>query len=608
MIIGYISTHKYQDIELSLRQANPTGKSFEFSIGDRLGFFFQAIPNKFNKLAYRDESSLVLCDGVPVRQSGATGYELIETLDRRDIDRGIDEFLNTIVSNVSMICLRIHENDAELSLSSDRASAGKMYYRYLEDGIAFSSDFTQLFRFGGFNLNDKGMYAIIRYGACPAPLTISRDIHAVPPAHYAVFDLYGNHIKTRTYFQFDFPETGDSDLDPVSSLLDSSTRILGNLGASIPISGGLDSTILAQRLSRHSDRQVRSYHLRFGDRDPELTYAREVAERTGCRLEIFNMESDVVPDTIIETARSYTHPFNDYSIIPTYYLMKCIAPYENEALIIDGTGGDECFGFLNKSQIRNLELAFALPGIIKWAVSSLYAHTNPFGTINKSTNAFWRMTECNRKDMNLVPLVLSPRLKLFSNNTREYDEEISDIFTSLRSRMLGPSSHNRSFHANVTVAKICQTSCGMWCAKTHNIKTTPNLQATYPFMWRDMLQEQGKLSLSAKVNNTTKKLPLKKLLEKEFSLDLVYRPKRGFAPPFETWFSNTKVYSLLCDTLLSQNTVIESIVDKAKLKKIVQNLPHSTNWPGMLHNFLWGAMFTELWINENTRYLNDKGL
>lgn len=601
MITGYISVIKHQNIEQSLRQANPKGKAFEFSIGDRWCFFFHSSPNKFNKLAYYDESSLVLCDGIPVRKSSLADYEVIEKLNKEDINKGIDDLLNTIISNVSLIYFRTHESDAHIILSSNRASAGKIYYRSLKDGIAFSSDFTELLKFGEFNLDEKGLFSIVRYGACPAPFTISRNIQAVPPAHYVVFNLYGKHVRTQSYFKFDFPETNKSDLIPFSRLLDSSTYILDNLEASILLSGGIDSTVLAQKLSQHSDRRLRSYNLSFGDRDPETPYARDVACKTGSQLEIFNMESDIVLDTIIEATQAYSHPFNDSSIIPTYYLMARIAHYENEALIIDGTGGDEDFGLFNSSQLSSLRTAFGLPKFIKSAIFNLRKHSNQIGTMNKFDNTLWRISECHREDINLVPLALCPLTTPFRNDTGEYDEEISDTITRLYTNLLHSSLHNRQLNATVTVAKLSQVSCGMWCAKTHNLKTAPNLQTVYPFLWRDMLEEQGKLSWSAKINKETKKLPLKQLLEKEFPIDFIYRRKHGFGPPFETWFSNVKVYELLCDTLLSRNTAIDSIVDRVQLEKILQKLPHSTNWPGTFHNFLWGILYTELWIKANTR-------
>lgn len=600
MIFGLISRIRYSGIEQSLKQANPTGKAFEFSIGDRRGFFFHSVPNKFNKLTYCDENKLVLCDGIPIRRSSAGNYSIIGTLDERDVGEGIDHLVNAIVSNVNLIYFLVSENKTDIIISSNRASAGKMYYRPLEDGISFSSDFTQLLRFGELNINDKGVYAIIRYGACPAPLTISREIHAVPPSHYAVFDIYGKHIKTRPYFQFDFPETNGSDLKPVFSRLHSSTRILNDLGASILMSGGIDSTVLAYKMSQHLDREIRAYHLNFGDKDSNLPFAREAANKTGCRLDIFTMRNDVVADTIMEVAHAYTHPFNDYSTIPTYYLMKCADSCEDETLLIDGTGGDECFGeLINPSIAWRLKLAFALPRFVKSAIFNINAYLDPLGTINKRSMIPWKLADCQTRDINSVFRTACPWITLFKSNTKEFEEEIGGNLVNVYTNMIASSLWNKSYWARETVAALCHTSCGLWGAKTHNVKTFSNVQVTYPFMWKDMLEEQGKLSWSTKTSKGIRKRPLKILLEERFPADFIYRKKSGFTPPFETWFSGPKVYELLQDTLLSQHTITESVIDKMRLKVLLQRLPLSTNWPGMLCSFLWGAMFTELWVKAN---------
>ena len=604
MIFGYVSKNRYPEIEESLKRNNLGANVFEFSIGDKRAFFFQYSQHKLNRLTYHDANRLLLCDGIPIRRGTGGSHEIIDTLSKDDIQRGFAHLIDNIVSNVSMLFFEEKDCAAEVILSSARAAPGKMWYRSIPSGIAFSSDFTSLLKFSPFNLNGKAVYSIIRYGACPPPMTISTDIRAVPMAHYSVFNATGKMLQSAPYFHFDFPQTRGFDISATDSLLDLSSEVLDRLRCSLLVSGGVDSTLFAHKVRQHSHRRLNAYYLCFGHKDPELPFAKEAARKAGCSLTIFSMGSHAVRDTILEVASSYTHPFNDYSVIPTYYVMKCASNCENEGIVVDSTGGDECFGYwpLDPSLRWKENILFSLPALVKEAVSSIYSHSNLWkkeGGIRRLFSAAAKFYLL--KQINLAPLVSCPWTGIFEANTKEYDTEIGALIVNSFTDLLEPLPHNESYNARATVALINHVSAGIWGAKSHGIKSLPGIQVVYPYLWKDILEEQGKLSWRAKVSNGVIKWPEKKLLETYMSHDFIYRRKSGFTPPFENWFTNKKVYELLHDTLLGKDMAIESVINREKLRELIYKLPHTKQWSEYLCNFLWGTLFTELWIEKNVK-------
>ena len=314
------------------------------------------------------------------------------------------------------------------------------------------------------------------------------------------------------------------------------------------------------------------------------------------------MGSDIIPDTILEIADSYPHPFNDYSTIATYYLMKCASNYENESIIFDGNGGDDCFGlgFWLPSLAKRQNFLYSLPASIRAAAFNI---SSRWSLLEKNTGIVRRLiraiSDFNEQEIYQINLVLCPWTDVFEANTRAYDIEMGNLAANSITDLLKPLPHNESYYAKATVAWMRHVTCGMWCAKTYGIKTLPALQPVYPYLWKDMLEEQGKLSWSAKINHGIVKWPLKKLLENYMPHDFIYREKSGFTPPLESWFANKKLYELLYDTLLSQHTVTEGIINKEKLRQLIEQLPNTRQWPMYLGSFLWGSLFTELWVKKN---------
>jgi asparagine synthase (glutamine-hydrolysing) len=602
MIFGYMAAKRYSEIEESLTKNSPEASVAEFEIGGRQAFFFQHSANRLNRLSYRDADRLLMCDGIPVRHSQGKGYEIIGSLTAKDVQQGFDTVVDSFISNVNVVFFTKGQQDAEIILASSRIGPGKIYYRHIADGIAFSTEFTSLLKFGSIDVNEKALYFIIRYGYSPPPVTISRDIHAVPNSHLAAFDMTGKNISTRPYFKFDYPQSNGSDLDSVSKVLDESAEVLHLAGCSLLTSGGIDSTLFAHKMRQFSQGETRTYYLRFGENDPELPFAEQAAQATGNPLKIFDMDSDVIPDTILEVAASYPHPFNDYSTIATYYIMKCAGEYENENLIFDGNGGDDCFGlgFWQPWLARRQNILYGLPVPVKAAAFKIASRRSLLdkqsGIISRLIRA---MLDYNEKEIYQVNLVLCPWTDVFEANTRTFDVEMGDLAADSITALLKPLPHNDSYYAKATVAWMRHVTCGMWCAKTYGIKSLPALQPVYPYTWKGMLEEQGKVSWAAKVNNGIVKWPLKRLLEDYMPHDFIYRGKSGFTPPLESWFANKKLYELLHDILLSQHTVTERIINREKLRQIIERLPGTSQWPMYVGSFLWGSLFTELWVKNN---------
>jgi len=132
-----------------------------------------------------------------------------------------------IVSDFRMVVVDFTASSRALYLVSDRAGSGRMCFERTGNGIAFCSDIRVLLATGPREISDVALYAILKYGAVPEPMTICATIRAVPVGHYARFDLPDFSLKIEPYFKFRFAY-GDTDSSAECdvSALDSSRRVL----------------------------------------------------------------------------------------------------------------------------------------------------------------------------------------------------------------------------------------------------------------------------------------------------------------------------------------------------------------------------------------------
>jgi asparagine synthase (glutamine-hydrolysing) len=110
-------------------------------------------------------------------------------------------------------------------------------------------------------------------------------------------------------------------------------------------------------------------------------------------------------------------------------------------------------------------------------------------------------------------------------------------------------------------------------------------------VWEFAATIPEEMNISRDANNHWEgKQLLKKLLEKQFPKEFVYRQKQGFGIPLSKWFSNEgQLRDKLNDSVLSKNSHISTFFNQDSL----QQLLNSENTGGM-----WLMLFLEEWLTQ----------
>lgn len=552
--------------------------------------------------------SLITQDLLVCRGDGGT-YRVLDgggELAGRFADEGIGA-LDGISSDFRLAAMDARGGGSSLFLVSNRAGAGRIYYHRLEAGILFSSDLRFLLRLVPAEIEDRALYALLKYGAVPEPMTLSRNIAAVPPAHYLLYDAVRNRHSLHPYFKLRFETTGhpsdaDRALENPKSILRQSARILSTLKPVILLSGGIDSSLFACYLHGSRHERVRGFHCAFGSGDSELAYAGAIARATGAEFHVAEMSSRHAWPTLVEAVRLTDHPFSDFSSLPVVFILRFIRETAADAeVLIECNGGDDCFGFPALAERSKYAAKAAVPRPLKKALAMLLERSScwKWESHGGLTARLAALADVHEIDPSNYFLVLTPVNYLALGDFGSWDREISELMDGVF-RGCCADYDSLGYEAVTTVKQLVHVNSRRWAAKALSVGEGLGIRCVYPYIWREVLIEQGRLPWDLKVRNGIVKWPLKRLLEEFMPGDFIYRRKSGFVPPFAGWIASEEFNGRAREALLASGGIVRRIVPPPVLGGLLDDALEGRRLRHAILNFLWGALFTELWVREHT--------
>ncbi len=235
-------------------------------------------------------------------------------------------------------------------LFRDPVGIKPLYYTLTGDGhLAFGSELKSLLLFPKIDdrLSPSGIDAYLTLEYIPAPASIFRSIHKLPPGSWLRYRQ--GHVYIHQYWEIPSYTIPSWDKDPerYEALLlerfDETVRY--HLVSDVPLgaflSGGVDSSSVVASMAQVCEEPVRSFSIGFEDATyNELPYARVVADlyRTDHTERV--LDYDII-ETCDELLLSLDEPIGDFSIFPTYLVSKTAREYVK--VVLSGDGGDELF-------------------------------------------------------------------------------------------------------------------------------------------------------------------------------------------------------------------------------------------------------------------------
>jgi asparagine synthase (glutamine-hydrolysing) len=272
---------------------------------------------------------------------------------------GVEE---TVRRTVGMFALAVWDKASRrLTLARDRLGEKPLYYGWQGSAFLFGSELKALRGHSEFRgeIDRDALALLLRHNCIPAPHSIYRGIHKLPPGTYLQIDpgqrnaqpvpYWSAHDQAERGQREQYAGSGEQAATDLETLIKQS--LAGQMVADVPLgaflSGGVDSSTVVALMQQLSPHPVRTFTIGFReDAYNEAEHARAVARHLGTdHTELYISPVDALA-TIPKLSQIYDEPFSDSSQIPTYLVAQLARQHVTVSL--SGDGGDELFGGYNR--------------------------------------------------------------------------------------------------------------------------------------------------------------------------------------------------------------------------------------------------------------------
>ena len=446
------------------------------------------------------------------------------------------------------------ERQQRLFFARDRLGKKPFHYAESPEGFVFCSEITPLARhpWTDRRLDMQALDFFLHLQYVPAPLSIYRGIRKLPPAHYGLLDSPG--LRIERYWSLDYRDKidlGEADaLDAFEEKLAEAVRL--RMVADVPVgallSGGVDSSVIVALMAKQSAAPVRTFSVGFSEATfDESAYARQAAEICGTLhrpAELGGPDLSILPTLVLR----YGEPYADSSALPSFSV--CAAARQELKVVLNGDGGDELLGGYPRYSLPDATIRLA-----SW-VRRIHPMplVDPVTWLGDRGRFPWKKIRRLSQNHFLLPdagpftmycshwndhlrreLIPSDSL---AGNVRQWR---ADWFRQARLASTNPVDSmlwldNHTYLPGDLLVKmdIAAMHCG--------------LEARSPLLDHELIEFCARLPVRFKVRHRTGKWLLKRLAERYYPKDFVYRRKMGFGIPLAAWLRGP--FRVLLDDVL----------------------------------------------------------
>ena len=597
---------------LSILDLSPAGHQPMVSQGDRYVIVFNG--EIYNHLELR----AIVAKAMPWKWRGHSDTEtVLACLEAWGVER-------TLTSAVGMFALGVWDRlQRKLFLARDRLGEKPLYYGYVGRAFAFASELKSLAALPGFfgRIDRHALSLLMRHSYIPAPLSIYSGIEKLIPGTW--LEICGDMValqhsaKPRRYWSalacasagahnlFKFASDAEA-VEAADGVLRRS--VAGQMISDVPLgaflSGGIDSSTVVSLMQHQSALPVRTFSIGFhADAYDEAPYAKAVARHLGTdHTELYLSPADALA-VVPRLPTIYDEPFADASQIPTY--LVAVLARQHVKVCLSGDGGDELFGGYNRYFLgaRLWPLLRHTPVFLRKLVAK---------AILAKSAEFW--DSCYGMVAPVIPKHLSlaiPGEQLHKSALLLDSETGVALYRRLVSHwdpkdvVLHSGDSDAVIEKDPEMQGLAETMMALDAvtylpddvlAKVDRAAMATSLETRVPILDHRIFEFAWRLPMRYKIRGGVGKWILRKVLDRYVPVDLIERPKAGFAVPIASWLRGP-----LRDWA-------ESLLDESRLRRegFFNPAPIRRKWDehlsGRRHwqHYLWDVLMFQAWLEHRS--------
>ena len=491
------------------------------------------------------------------------------------------------------------ERNHRLLLARDRLGKKPLVYHQSRGRLLFASEIKSLLVAPNVarDIDPQAIDAYLAFGYVPHPRTIFREIHKLPPAHYAVYENGG--LKVARYWQPDFNVETSLSIgeirDRLGELLNDAVRM--RLRSDVPLgaflSGGIDSTAVVGLMSRNMTQPVETFTIGFPvDKYDEAPFARIAADHLKTNHHELRVEPASI-EILPTLAWHFDEPFADSSAIPTYYVSQATRRHVTVALT--GDGGDELFaGYIRYRTIESLGAWDSLPALVRGIVANPLWNWLPASNREKSTlrRARFRMARLRESRSEryarwVMTFQEEQRQALYSP---EFASQVNGDAGEFVAQRIAESHRSSAGRQAMNADLETYLPCDL-LAKVDITSMAHGLECRCPFLDERLVEFAVSIRFRQLMEGGGSKPLVTSTFAEFFPESLKQRPKMGFEVPLDHWFRGP-LSELADDFLLSDSSLARGYFRRTALENLLAE-HRSGQWNH--GNRLWSLICLEAW-------------
>src|SRR5215217_7946613 len=429
--------------------------------------------------------------------------------------------------------------ERRLVLARDRVGVKPLHYAVVPDGLVFGSEIKSLLVDPTVprDWSPEALDAYLALLYVPAPLTIYRAVHKLPPGHVLVAE--GAQVRVSKYWDLPFAtevgaDSEDAWLEALEAQLREAVglRLISDVPLGAFLSGGIDSSLVVAFMKEASDAPVITTSIGFAEGAyDELQHATRVARH----LDVVQHTHVVTPqvETLLpKLAWHFDEPFADSSAVPTYYVSA--AAREHVTVALSGDGGDELWAGYARHRVEQTEhrVRRALgpaAGVVGQAARAMPLGVKGVRSLRHLAQAPGRALAL-KHEYGMFDMVA--RRGLYSAGFRR-SVAASDPLAPLQARYDECGSTDpldRAMYLDVHTYLHDDI-----LTKVDRMSMAVSLESREPLLDHRLLEFAARVPASLKLRDGISKYLLRRLLERRIPKSIVDRPKHGFEAPVGEW-------------------------------------------------------------------------
>ena len=492
-----------------------------------------------------------------------------------------------------------------LLLARDRMGQKPLYYYHDHRTFVFASEIKAILahpdvpRISNFSAGPNSLLGeYLSFGWLPAGRTAFQNIFMLPPATTLQLDAAGQ-AKTRLYWDIsqqaplaaaDPKAKPEAYVPQLREHLDEAVklRLMSDVPLGAFLSGGLDSSLIAALMRRHSNAAVKTFSIGFEGDDSfdETPYALQVAQFLETEHRAFRVRPDAMR-LLSDLVWHHDQPFADSSAIPTYLVSKLTR--EQVTVALTGDGGDELFaGYERFAAARLFQQWSAVPRPL-WAGLAKLMSILPEGTAYYSrVKRARRFAQAAGKPVGAAYFDLA---RLFSDElTRRISIQPGKVPTDLSDYAAGQRGD--------AVIRLVEANMRSYLpddllVKTDRCSMQASLEARAPFLDHKLVEHAAAIPFNLKLAGRRGKVILKQAAAGLLPDNIIHRQKHGFGVPLGAWLRRD--ITPVRDMLLSQSARQRGLFNMAAMESLIND--HASGKRDHSRQ-LWALLTLEEWHRQ----------